>query len=677
MRKILVTSALPYANGPLHLGHIIEAVQTDIWVRLQKMLGHDCLYVCAEDAHGTPIMIRAQGEGVTPEALIERVAAEHARDYEGFLVGHDQFHSTHSPENRQIASAMYIRLRDAGHILRRPVRQAYDETAGMFLPDRYVKGGCPRCGTPDQYGDSCENCGATYSPADLVNPLSTVTGTVPVWRESDHLFFRLGAFEEMLREWLATDALQPGVRAKLQEWFDAGLKDWDISRDHPYFGFEIPGEPGKFFYVWFDAPIGYLASLRALCDRTGRGFDEYMAADSTAGLYHFIGKDISYFHTLFWPAVLQGAGYRKPTAVYVHGFLTVNGQKMSKSRGTFITARRYLDHLPAEPLRYYFAAKLGPGLDDIDLNLDDLVARVNSDIVGKLVNIASRCAGFVARGGGRLATELPDPALYADLAAARTRVAALFEARDYAAAIREIMLLADRANQYVDHHKPWTLAKDPARAAETLAIATQGVNLFRVLMTYLAPVLPRIAAEAGRFLGVPLDRWDAVATPLLGVPINEFKPLAARLDRKAIDAMLAVDAPPAATPTTTRPAAKPANEASQGSSTGMAAIGDFAKLDLRVARVMSASTVDGSDKLLRLELDLGERRCTVFSGIRAAYEPARLEGRLVLMVANLAPRKMRFGVSEGMVLCASGQDDAGGLFLLAPDSGAVAGMKVS
>ena len=677
MRKILVTSALPYANGPLHLGHIIEAVQTDIWVRLQKMLGHDCLYVCAEDAHGTPIMIRAQGEGVTPEALIERVAADHARDYEGFLVGHDQFHSTHSPENRQIASAMYIRLRDAGHILRRPVRQAYDETAGMFLPDRYVKGGCPRCGTPDQYGDSCENCGATYSPADLVNPLSTVTGTVPGWRESDHLFFRLGAFEEMLREWLATDALQPGVRAKLQEWFDAGLKDWDISRDHPYFGFEIPGEPGKFFYVWFDAPIGYLASLRALCDRTGRSFDEYMAADSTAGLYHFIGKDISYFHTLFWPAVLQGAGYRKPTAVYVHGFLTVNGQKMSKSRGTFITARRYLDHLPAEPLRYYFAAKLGPGLDDIDLNLDDLVVRVNSDIVGKLVNIASRCAGFVARAGGRLAGALPEPALYREFADARGRVAALFVARDYAAAIRVIMLLADRANQYVDHHKPWTLAKDPARAAETLAIATQGVNLFRVLMTYLAPVLPRIAAEAGRFLGVPLDRWDAVATPLLGVPINEFKPLAARLDRKAIDAMLAVDAPPAATPTTTRPAAKPANEASQGSSTGMAAIGDFAKLDLRVARVLSASTVDGSDKLLRLELDLGERRCTVFSGIRAAYEPARLEGRLVLMVANLAPRKMRFGVSEGMVLCASGQDDAGGLFLLAPDSGAVAGMKVS
>ncbi|MGE0582248.1 MAG: methionine--tRNA ligase [Steroidobacteraceae bacterium] len=664
MRKILVTSALPYANGPLHLGHIIEAVQTDIWVRLQKMLGHDCLYVCAEDAHGTPIMIRAQGEGVTPEALIARVATEHARDYAGFLIGHDQFHSTHSPENREIAGAMYARLRDAGHIARRPVRQAYDATAGMFLPDRYVKGGCPKCGAPDQYGDSCENCGATYSPADLVNPLSTVTGSVPVWRESDHLFFRLGAFEAMLREWLATDALQPGVRAKLEEWFDAGLKDWDISRDHPYFGFEIPGEPGKYFYVWFDAPIGYLASLRALCERTGRDFDEYLQPGSPTELYHFIGKDISYFHTLFWPAVLQGAGYRKPTAVFVHGFLTVNGQKMSKSRGTFITARRYLDHLPAEPLRYYFAAKLGPDLDDIDLNLDDLVARVNSDVVGKLVNIASRCAGFVARAGGRLAAALPDPALYEELAGARGRIAALFDARDYAAAIREIMLLADRANQYVDHHKPWAVAKDPARAAETLAIATQGVNLFRVLMTFLAPVLPRIAEEAGRFLGVPLDRWDAVATPLLDVPINGFQPLATRLERKNIDAMLAADAP---APVQSAPAA----------AAGMADIKDFAKLDLRVAKVASASAVEGSDKLLRLELDLGERRCTVFSGIRSAYEPAQLEGRLVLMVANLAPRKMRFGTSEGMVLCASGRDDSQGLFLLSPDSGAVPGMKVT
>lgn len=675
MRKILVTSALPYANGPLHLGHMIEAVQTDIWVRLQKMLGHDCLYVCAEDTHGTPIMIRAQGEGITPEALIARVAAEHARDYADFLVEHDQFHSTHAPENRHHVETMYARLRDAGYITRRPVRQAYDESAGMFLPDRYVRGGCPNCGAADQYGDSCENCGATYSPADLVNPVSTVSGSTPVWRESDHIFFRLGAFEEMLREWLATDALQPGVRAKLAEWFEAGLKDWDISRDAPYFGFEIPGEPGKYFYVWFDAPIGYLASFTALCRRTGRDFDEYLRAGSRTELYHFIGKDISYFHTLFWPAVLAGSGYRKPTAVYVHGFLTVNGQKMSKSRGTFITARHFLDHLPAEPLRYYFAAKLGPDLDDIDLNFDDLVARVNSDIVGKLVNIASRCAGFVARSGGTLAAALPDPALYEQLAGARGRIAALFDARDYAAAVREVMLLADRANQYVDHHKPWALAKDPARAAEALGIATQGVNLFRVLMTYLAPVLPRIAEAAGRFLGVPIERWDAVATPLLGVAINEFRPLATRIDRKQVDAMLSVGAPPVPVAPPPAPSASPASPARNAA--GVADIKDFAKLDLRVARVVAASTVDGSDKLLRLELDVGDAQRTVFSGIRAAYEPAQLTGRLVLMIANLAPRKMRFGTSEGMVLCAGGKDDAQGLFLLSPDSGAVPGMKVT
>jgi len=677
MRRILVTSALPYANGPLHLGHIIEAVQTDIWVRLQKMLGHDCLYVCAEDAHGTPIMIRAQGEGVTPEALIERVAAEHARDYAGFLIGHDQFHSTHSPENRALAESMYLRLRDAGHIARRPVRQAYDEQAGMFLPDRYVRGGCPRCGTPEQYGDSCEHCGATYSPADLVNPVSTISGTTPVWRESDHIFFRLGAFEEMLREWLTTGALQPGVRAKLAEWFDAGLKDWDISRDHPYFGFEIPDESGKFFYVWFDAPIGYLASLRALCDRTGRSFDEYMRPDSSAELHHFIGKDISYFHTLFWPAVLHGSGFRKPTAVYVHGFLTVNGQKMSKSRGTFITAQRYLEHLPAEPLRYYFAAKLGPDLDDIDLNLDDLVARVNSDIVGKLVNIASRCAGFIARGGGRLAARLPEPALYQEFADARGRIAALFDARDYSAAVREVMLLADRANQYVDHHKPWILAKDPARAAEVLAVATQGINLFRVLMTYLAPVLPRIALDAGTFLGTPIDRWDAIATPLLDVAINEFKPLATRLDRSSVAALIDAGAEaqaPAATAGAPAVAASAPAAAARAPAAATVDIKDFARLDLRVARVIAASTVEGSDKLLRLELDLGGERRTVFSGIRAAYEPARLEGRLVLMVANLAPRKMRFGVSEGMVLaCGPGGKE---IFLLNPDDGAQPGMRV-
>jgi methionyl-tRNA synthetase len=667
MRRILVTNALPYANGSLHLGHIIEAVQTDIWVRFQRMRGHDCLYVCAEDAHGTPIMIRAQAEGVTPEQLIERVAAEHVRDYADFLIGHDQFHSTHSPENRALTNAMYLRLRDAGHIARRAVRQAYDEKAGMFLPDRYVRGTCPRCGTAEQYGDACENCGATYTPADLGNPVSTVSGTTPVWRESEHLFFRLGDFEAMLRGWLATDALQPSVRAKLAEWFAAGLRDWDISRDHPYFGFEVPDAPGKYFYVWFDAPIGYLASLRALCDRRGLDFDAYLTPDSAAEMVHFIGKDISYFHTLFWPAVLHGAGYRRPTAVYVHGFLTVNGQKMSKSRGTFVTARRYLDHLPPEPLRYYFAAKLGSDVHDIDFSLDDFVARVNADVVGKLVNIASRCAGFVARAGGVLAPALPEPELYEEFAASRSRVALLYEQREYSSATREIMLLADRANQYVDQGRPWVLAKDPARASEALAIATQGVNLFRVLASLLAPVLPQLAARAGEFLGVSFARWDDIAQPLLGTPIAPYQPLATRLDPKAVAALID-EASPAVSPGLAAPAA---------AANGPIAIDDFAKLDLRVARVVRAELVDGSDKLLRLELDLGDSRRTVFSGIRSAYEPDALTDRLVLLVANLAPRKMRFGVSEGMVLCASGTDDSEGLFLLSPDSGARPGMKVT
>ncbi|MGB8326300.1 MAG: methionine--tRNA ligase, partial [Steroidobacteraceae bacterium] len=522
-RKILVTNALPYANGPLHFGHIIEAVQADIWVRYQRMRGHDCLYVCAEDAHGTPIMIRAQAEGIAPEALIARVAAEHRADYDGFLIGHDQFHSTHSPENRTITHLLYGRLRDAGHIARRSVRQAYDEQAGMFLPDRYVRGTCPRCGTADQHGDSCENCGATYTPADLLAPVSTVSGTPPVWRDSEHLFFRLGAFEAVLRAWLQHGSLQPAVRAKLDEWFRTGLQDWDISRDAPYFGFEIPDASGKYFYVWFDAPIGYLGSFRALCDRRGLDFDEYLRADSRTELYHFIGKDISYFHTLFWPAVLHGAGLRKPTAVFVHGFLTVDGQKMSKTRGSFITARRYLERLPPEPLRYYFAAKLSDGVDDIDLSLGDFTARVNSDIVGKLVNIASRCAGFVARAGGTLAAQLPEPALYRDLAQARERIGALYESRDYAGAIREIMLLTDRANQYLDTRKPWALAKDPTRAAETLAVATQGINCFRVLMSYLAPVLPKMAEAAGRFLGVTFGAWDDVERPLLGAQLAAYE----------------------------------------------------------------------------------------------------------------------------------------------------------
>jgi methionyl-tRNA synthetase len=687
-RKILVTSALPYANGPLHFGHIIEAVQTDVWVRFQKMQGHDCLYLCAEDTHGTPIMIKAQAEGVTPEQLIARIAAEHRADYEGFLIGHDQFHSTHTPENQYFVNLMYERLRDRGSITRRSVNQAYDEKAGMFLPDRYVRGTCPRCGAADQYGDSCEVCGATYSPVDLKDPVSTVSGTTPVWRDSEHLFFALGQYEPMLREWIASGSLQPQVLAKLNEWFEAGLQDWDISRDAPYFGFEVPDAPGKYFYVWFDAPIGYLGSLRAYCNRTGANVDDYLAPDSSTELYHFIGKDISYFHTLFWPAVLHGSGFRRPTAVYVHGFLTVNGQKMSKSRGTFITARRYLERLPPEPLRYYFAAKLGTGIDDIDLSLEDFTARVNSDIVGKVVNIASRCAPFIERGGGRLATALPDPALYAEFVAAAPRIASLYESRDYSAAMREIMLFADRANQYVDANKPWALAKDPAQVEAVRAIATQGINLFRVLMTWLAPVLPAMSRQAGAFLQAPIERWDSTARPLLDAAIGRYVPLATRLDPKRVAELVvdagaaptAVAAPAAAVSNAqAKPAAKPAAAAAApaapASAAGTISIDDFAKIDLRIATVLDAKTVEGSDKLLQLTLDLGAERRNVFSGIRAAYAPEQLVGRKVVMVANLAPRKMRFGVSEGMVLCASGAGE--GLFLLDADDGAQPGMKVS
>jgi methionyl-tRNA synthetase len=665
-RKILVTSALPYANGPLHLGHIIEAVQTDIWVRFQRMQGHDCLYVCAEDTHGTPIMIKAQSEGLTPEALIARVAEEHRAAYQGFLIGHDQFHSTHSAENRHFTDLMFGRLKEAGHITTRSVRQAYDEKAGMFLPDRYVRGTCPRCKAIDQYGDSCEVCGATYAPADLIDPKSTVSGTTPVWRESEHVFFSLGHFEDMLREWVRSGSLQDAVRAKLDEWFSTGLQDWDISRDAPYFGFEIPGHPGKFFYVWFDAPIGYLGSFKALCERRGLDMQSYLAPDSQTELHHFIGKDISYFHTLFWPAVLHGSGMRRPTAVHAHGFLTINGQKMSKSRGTFITANRYLELLPAEPLRYYFAAKLGPGVDDIDLSLEDLTARVNSDLVGKLVNIASRCAGFVARGGGTLASALPDPALYAEFAAARPRIAALYEQLDYAQAMREIMLLADRANQYVDTHKPWALAKDPAKAAETLGIATQGVNLFRVLMVYLAPVLPDMACHAAGFLGAPLSRFSEVDSPLLGTPLAAYQPLAQRLDPKVVSQLVATTETPVESPKTSTPTT--AGDA-------FVTIDDFSKLDLRVAKVTAAEAAEGSDKLLKLTLDLGGEPRTVFSGIRKSYTPESMLGRHVVVIANLAPRKMRFGVSEGMVLCASGSDDR--VFLLSADDGVAGGMKIS
>jgi methionyl-tRNA synthetase len=674
-RRILVTSALPYANGPIHIGHLVEYVQTDIWSRFQKMRGHECHYVCADDAHGTPIMLRARQEGIAPEALIARVAVEHKADFAGFRIGFDNYHSTHSEENRHYATLIYARNRDKGHIAARTITQAYDPVEQMFLPDRFIKGECPKCGAKDQYGDNCEACGASYSPSELKNPYSVVSGAKPVDRESEHHFFRLGNFEDMLKAWTRGGHVQKEVANKLDEWFEAGLQEWDISRDAPYFGFEMPDHPGKYFYVWLDAPIGYMASYRNLCDRTpGLNFDDFWGKDSAAELYNFIGKDIVYFHTLFWPAMLHGADFRTPTAVHVHGFLTVDGAKMSKSRGTFIKARTYLDHLDPEHLRYYFAAKLGPGIDDIDLNLEDFAARVNADLVGKVVNIASRCAGFIAkRFAGRLADALAEPALWRDAAAAGEAIAAHYEARDYARAVREIMALADRANQYIDEKKPWVLAKQDGADAELHAVCSMGINLYRALIGYLRPVLPGTAEKSEAFLRVPPLTWEAIAAPLLGHVIGPFEPLLTRVDPKQVQAMLEAskedlarrDAPP--------PAAAPPAPASEPIGPQIA-FEDFAKVDLRIARIVSAQPVEGAEKLLELTLDLGGETRKVYAGIKSAYAPAALEGRLTVMIANLAPRKMRFGTSEGMVLAAGpgGKD----IFLLSPDSGAQPGMRV-
>jgi len=686
-RTLLVTSALPYANGAPHLGHMVEYVQTDIWVRFQRMRGHDCLFIWANDAHGTPIMLKARQEGITPEQLIERIGAEQRRDFGEFGISYDNFHTTHSDENRELTYEIYRRLVAAGHIRRATIVQAYDAQAKMFLPDRYVRGTCPKCGALDQYGDSCEVCGATYTPADLLNAVSVVSGTAPVQKESEHLFFKLSDFEQVLREWTGSGRLQSAVTAKLEEWFGAGLRDWDISRDEPYFGFEIPGETGKYFYVWLDAPIGYLSSLLQYCRRTGRDFDQYWQPDSSAEVYHFIGKDIVYFHTLFWPAVLTGAGYRAPTAVFAHGFLTVNGLKMSKSRGTLISARTWLDHLPAEYLRYYFASRLGDGVEDLDLNLDDFVAKVNSDIVGKLVNIASRCAGFIARGSaGQLAPTLAEAALQAEFVQAGERIATLYEGRDLAGAMREIMALTDRANFYIDQRKPWLMAKDPAQAGDVQAVCSQGLNLFRVLAIYLKPVMPKLAAGAEQFLGLPPQSWADAATALLGTAINAYQPLATRVDPAAVKALLAASSeslkvneiPQTAVATAVAKAGGAASAPPAVAAAAPAAalsIEDFARVDLRIARIETAEHVDGADKLLKLGVDLGDGdKRTIFAGIRSAYQPAQLVGRLTVVVANLAPRKMRFGVSEGMVLAAGpgGQE----IFLLTPDTGATPGMKV-
>ena len=680
MRRIFVTSALPYANGQIHLGHLLEHIQTDIWVRFQRMRGNQVIYVCADDTHGTATMLRAENEGVTPEVLIERLREDHVRDFQGFLIGHDNYYTTHSPENQARAEQIYHRAKAAGRIFTEQVQQLYDPVKQLFLADRFVKGECPKCGAADQYGDNCDVCGATYAATDLKSPKSALSGTPPVLRSSEHYFFDLPAYEDVIRSWLP-NGTQPEVANKLKEWLDSGLKAWDISRDAPYFGFRIPGTEDKYFYVWLDAPIGYMASLENwLKNRNDFSFDEFWAEGASTEVHHVIGKDIINFHCLFWPALLTAAGYRKPTRVHVHGFVTVDGTKMSKSRGTFIEASTYLKFLRPEYLRYYYAAKLNGTVDDIDINLDDFVLRVNSDLVGKLVNIASRCAGFITKQfDGMLADRLAEPALHEEFAAASERIAACYESDDSARAVREIMALADKANQYVANAAPWTLAKDPTKTADVQLVCTQGLNLFRQLLVWIRPVLPHIAAEAERFLNVRPLNWADAATPLLDTRINTYKPLLTRLERATIDAMVeASRAPDASGATTdTNSAVEPKAAGKKEADVNVPAtisIDEFQKVSLKVAKVLSAKAVEGADKLLELRLDVGDRERTVFSGIKSAYNPEALVGRLVVVVANLAPRKMRFGMSEGMVLAAGpGGSD---IFLIAPDSGAVPGMDV-
>jgi methionyl-tRNA synthetase len=711
-RKILVTSALPYANGAIHLGHLVEYIQTDIWVRFQKMLGNECWYVCADDTHGTPIMLRAEKEGITPEQLIARVHGEHARDFAGFHVGFDNYHSTHSPENRECANTIYTRLRDAGLIETRTIEQYYDPVKQLFLPDRFIKGECPKCHAKEQYGDNCEVCGAAYAPTDLIEPFSAISGAKPELRTSEHYFFKLSdpRCEAFLRQYTSRDngVLQAEAANKMQEWLGADgenkLTDWDISRDAPYFGFEIPDAPGKYFYVWLDAPIGYMGSFKNLCGKNGLDFDEYFKPDSKTELYHFIGKDILYFHALFWPAELAHAGFRTPTKIFAHGFLTVDGAKMSKSRGTFITAQSYIDTgLNPEWLRYYYAAKLSATMEDIDLNLEDFAARVNSDLVGKYVNIASRSAGFIAkRFNGQLAPASANlPAIKA-IQEAAGRVAELYEAREFGKAMREIMLLTDAANQYVDSVKPWELAKLEGKEVELHVACSNALNLFRLLTVMLKPILPVLAGRVEAFLNIaPLAWQDAQSLLAAGHGINTYEHLMTRVDTKLIEKLVEANKEslaPTPEPLSPSPSEKTTNHSTKPQSGQVAGnpasgrgeqseaaeasafigIDDFMKVDLRIVRIANAEHVDGADKLVRLTLDVGNNETrNVFAGIKSAYDPAQLIGRLTVMVANLAPRKMKFGMSEGMVLAASDTDGKSpGIFLLAPDSGAQPGMRV-
>ena len=669
-RKILVTNALPYANGPLHLGHMVGYVQADIWVRLQRMLGHDCLYICGSDSHGTPIMIQAEKLGMTPEAMIAQIQSEHAADFNDFLIGFDNYYTTHSPENKALVENIFAKHVKENNIVKHTIKQLFDPVKNMFLPDRYIKGECPKCGTKDQYGDNCENCGAAYLPTDLKNPYSTLSGAKPIEKESEHYFFKLQNYEDFLKDWTRRGHLQEQVSNKLGEWFETGLREWDISRDAPYFGFPIPGAKDKYFYVWLDAPVGYMASFKNLCEkRKDINFDEYWHADSKTELYHFIGKDIIYFHALFWPAILHGAQYRTPTAIFANGFLTIDGQKMSKSRGTFIKAKTYLQYLQPEYLRYYFAAKLSDRIEDLDINFDDFTQRINSDLVGKFINIASRCASFITKHfDGQLTAACAEPELYKTFAEAGNDIALRWDKMEFSHAVRQIMALADKANQYIDDKKPWAMIKDPAKKADVQAVCSMGINLFRVLMIYLKPVLPKTAEQVETFLNIAPLQWEDKNTPLLNHKIREFQPLINRIDPKQIEAMK-MSEQATSTPAAAEPAAQVAAPKTEHIS-----IDEFNKVDLRIAKIISAEAVEGADKLLRLQVDVGGETRQIFAGIKSAYQPERLIGKHVVIVANLAPRKMRFGISEGMVLAAGPGGEE--LWVVSPDEGAAAGMKV-
>ena len=682
-RKILVTSALPYANGSIHLGHMVEHIQTDVWVRFQKLRGHECYYCCADDTHGTPVMLAAQKQGIAPEDMIAKVREEHLADFTGFNIGYDNYYSTHSPENKQFSQDIYRALKANGKIESRVIEQLFDPEKQMFLPDRFVKGECPKCHAQDQYGDNCEVCGTTYSPTELINPYSAVSGAKPELRESEHFFFKLGECADFLKAWTSGNNphdgkphLQAEALNKMKEWLGEGeettLSDWDISRDAPYFGFEIPDAPGKYFYVWLDAPVGYMASFKNLCDRIGIDFDEYFKADSQTEMYHFIGKDILYFHALFWPAMLHFSGHRAPTGVYAHGFLTVDGQKMSKSRGTFITAKSYLEQgLNPEWMRYYIAAKLNSKIEDIDLNLQDFISRVNSDLVGKYVNIAARASGFIAkRFEGRL-KDVADSALLAKLTAQSEAIAECYESREYAKALRDIMALADIVNEYVDANKPWELAKQEGQDERLHEVCSELINAFTMLTAYLAPVLPKVAENAAKFLNLKAITW-ANTRETLGVhTINKYEHLMQRVEQKQVDDL--IEANKQSIQTTPAPAAE---ESKYEKVAEQASFDDFMKIDMRVAKVLNCEAVEGSTKLLKFDLDFGFEKRIIFSGIAASYpNPAELNGRMVIAVANFAPRKMaKFGVSEGMILSAATAE--GKLKLLDVDAGAQPGDKV-